>query len=216
MHSEQVWSIEILEKNPDAKQIGDVKGFMAWNGNISFRHHFDNQFFVETGVQFNQMINTLSYEKTSQTTLFYPDSLKRIAINNATGQAYIAKDTFKVFRTINRKVFDYQRFTNVNLLFGGGKTWTKNRFKYQLGVNIAFLIYQKNKGIYLDENSISKNISAFQNNNFAWNIYSQLNYQMSKSNQIFAKIGYWQYLKPIENETKYGIPNLSFGYVRRF
>jgi hypothetical protein len=205
-----------VAKNPDVKQVGTVKGVVAWNGNVSFRHHFDNQYFIETGVQFNRIINTLSYNKTSKTTLFFPDSLKRIAINNTTNEPYIAKDTFKVFRTTQRQVFYYQYFTNINLLIGGGKTWTKNRFKYQLGANAALLIYQKNKGIYLNENAVSEKIETANQTNVSVMLYGQANYQLSRTNQFFAKISYWQYLKPLENDTKYGIPFLAMGYVKRF
>jgi outer membrane protease len=172
--------------------------------------------YISLGLQANQFVNLLTYDNTKKELILQSDSLKRLAFNVTTGQVYIANDTLRITKEIQRQVLQYQQFSNLNVTFGAGKIWSKNRFRYQIGADFGLSILQKQEANYLDENLILQPFSTKRKVQSNIQIYTQIGYQCNRNTHIFTQIAYNQSFTSLDGLAKYNTMFLKLGIGRRF
>ncbi len=144
-----------------------------------------------------------------------PDTLKKLAYNQVTGQVYITNDTLKITTETQRKVLQYQYFTNLNLTFGVGKTWNKNSFRYQVGADFGLSLLQKQKANYLDNNLSLQPLAAVRKIQSNVQIHVQAAYQYNMSTSIFGRMTYFQSLSSLDGIANYNALLLNFGVSKK-
>ncbi len=198
------------------KNIGDIKNVMVWASDLKYNHFLKKNHYVSLGLQANQFVNLLTYDNTKKELILQPDSLKRLAFNPTTGKVYIASDTLRITKEIGRQVLQYQYFSNLNLTFGIGKIWSKNRFRYQLGADFGLCILQKQNANYLDKNLVLQPFTASRKVQSNVQIYTQVAYQCNRNTSVFSQIAYTQSFASLDGLAKYNTLFLKFGIGRRF
>ncbi len=205
-----------LKTSDTDKNIGDINNVIVWASDLKYNHFLKKNHYISLGLQANQFVNLLTYNNTKKEVILEPDSLKRLAFNKTTGKVYIASDTLRITKEIDRQVLQYQYFSNLNLTFGIGKIWSKNRFRYQLGADFGLCILQKQKANYLDKNLTLQPFLTSQKVQSNVQIYTQIAYQFNRNTSIFSQIAYNQSFASLDGLAKYNTLFLKLGIGRRF
>lgn len=206
----------VLKTSDAGKNIGDINNVIVWASDLKYNHFLKKNHYVSLGLQANQFVNLLTYDNTKKELFLKPDSLKRLAFNKTTGQVYIANDTLRITKEIDRQVLQYQHFSNFNITVGIGKIWSKNRFRYQLGADVGLCILQKQKANYLDNNLVLQPFTLSQKVQSNVQIYTQIAYQCNRNTSIFTQIAYNQSFASLDGLAKYNTVFLKLGIGRRF
>ena len=192
--------------------FGSTKAIEFWSASATVQRTLPKQYFVSLGLQANRIINRLDWQGALVSNVKYPDSLRFIAVNSA-GNAYIAKGDYKVIRTTERNVRQYQYLDNYNLTLGAGKQWSNRLFRYQIGADFS-LGLNKVKGSNLDENGF---LQSIENQKFitSLSVFGQVNIPLRNFNTLWLKANYWQSLTAID-DAKYKSIFFQMGFSRHF
>jgi hypothetical protein len=205
-----------LKTSDTDKNVGNISNVIVWASDLKYNHFLKKNHYISLGLQANQFVNLLTYDNTKKELILQSDSLKRLAFNVTTGQVYIANDTLRITKEIQRQVLQYQQFSNLNVTFGAGKIWSKNRFRYQIGADFGLSILQKQEANYLDENLILQPFSTKRKVQSNIQIYTQIGYQCNRNTHIFTQIAYNQSFTSLDGLAKYNTMFLKLGIGRRF
>ena len=204
-----------VKRTPTAQNkeiFGSTKAIEFWSASATIQRALPKQYFVSLGFQANRIINRLDWQGALVGNVKYPDSLRFIAVNSA-GNAYIAKGDYKVIRTTERNVRQYQYLDNYNLTLGAGKQWSNRLFRYQIGADFS-LGLNKIKGSNLDENGL---LQSIENQKFitSSSVFGQVNIPLRNFNMLWLKANYWQSLTAID-DAKYKSVFFQMGFSKHF
>ena len=204
-----------VKRTPTAQNkeiFGNTKAIEFWSASATIQRTLPKQYFVSLDFQANRIINRLDWQGALVGNVKYPDSLRFIAVNSA-GNAYIAKGDYKVIRTTERNVRQYQYLDNYNLTLGAGKQWSNRLFRYQIGADFS-LGLNKVKGSNLDENGL---LQSIENQKFitSSSVFGQVNIPLRNLNTLWLKANYWQSLTAID-DAKYKSVFFQMGFSKHF